>query len=360
MKQNDQQPNLPVNERIHKLLNASNNELTKDAARLSAAEISELLSLLIADHDQAEKNQHLYSKGLALILGLDEAIQLQAAGKSLTSLFANYLLESISNGDIAMQKRLSPLLVGMNPSVFAETLWQADDKQISVLKDEASTEPLQHHIGLLAQDLGAILDDGQKKLDSLYHQIQELPLTNLDTEKLKSFDNEAERLCNITFVPQQIINKALAIAWNTSRIDLITKLSSLNEHFHKYACHFNEPSANSSSGTINLHTALKDKLNSVFTEKANDDDAAIDALAHLSIWYIQDYWEIGLLPNVSNIEHLLASGNNANSLKGTLFETAKSNLEKIGLTTLKDLKEAHIYSKKALKEFIASKHCQLQ
>lgn len=348
--------NLPLSDRLqHMAMTASADDLKMQAAQLSPAEISNLISILATQKSQPHE-LHPYDKCIALILGLDDAVKLQAAGKSLTPLLANRLFEEASQKDEALMKCLPPLLVGMSPSLFANALLLANDQQLAVLKKEAPTEAIQHLLALVAQELNCALEVSQKELEFLYCHIQELPLDSLDKEQLDDIEHETKQLFNKTLPPQQILNKALAIAWNTSRTDLISKLSSLKERYHRHALHFAEPSANNS---LNVHKALKDKLSSVFAQNS-DDDAAIDALANLSIWYIKDYWEIGLLPHIHHIDEGLTRENAATTNNGNLFETAKINLEKIGLRTLKDLKNAHIYSKTTLKDFIAAKQSLLQ
>jgi hypothetical protein len=84
-----------------------------------------------------------------------------------------------------------------------------------------------------------------------------------------------------------------------------------------------------------------------------DNTPALEALVKFNVWYIKDYREVGLLPQL-DATHIPTLFPEQEDLKHReqLFKIAESNLEKIGLHTLADLKTERIYSKKALIEYI--------
>ena len=114
-----------------------------------------------------------------------------------------------------------------------------------------------------------------------------------------------------------------------------------------------------------LYAKFEEKLNTIYSgfnhgEGLLDEDPAIEALANLSIWYLQDYWELGLLPEISNIQQLDLDPKHYNEsersdFKADLFLKVRKNLESKGLKTVFDLKSNQIFSKGMLKNYLSSK-----
>src|SRR5262249_20909592 len=88
----------------------------------------------------------------------------------------------------------------------------------------------------------------------------------------------------------------------------------------------------------------------------NDDEPALEALVKLSLWYPQDYWQVGLLPQVTDPQLFEREGEispeQRQALLERLLEMARANLEKVGLHTAKDLKLAGICSQATLQEYL--------
>lgn len=347
----------PNEQQLHLLAQqATADTLAQTAGTLSVAELAELVPLLIRSAAAHEKKHDLREKLCALVAGLDDAAKLQAVGQALSFTGTCALLEAAAEGDEGVQKRLAPLLVGMTPAAFAETLSQATQAQLSALKQQAPTEPLQHQLSGLAHTLTGTLGQGQLAFETLQRDICELPLANIDQDRLRTVADSIANLRRGQLAPLQTIDHALSLAWNTSRADLIEKFSHLKELYFKHINSYIGMPASEATPSTGLYKTLRERLDKVFGDTSDDSEAAIDALANFSIWYLQDYWEIGLLPDIPDLELLLTGKTESEraAQRGVLFNIAKSNLEKLGLVTLKDLKSAHIYSKKALKDYISA------
>ena len=76
-----------------------------------------------------------------------------------------------------------------------------------------------------------------------------------------------------------------------------------------------------------------------------DDDCTIDVLGYWAILHEQDYYEVGLLEDIS-IESFLSMSN------ATCYKLAYENLKKFKIETVKDLKEKNIYNREMLKAFL--------
>lgn len=127
------------------------------------------------------------------------------------------------------------------------------------------------------------------------------------------------------------------------------------------------PRCNGAQAT-GLFALLEQKLNAVYgnpldpndIEALDNSDPAIDALVKFSVWYLRDYWEIGLLPMVKNERDLDLSSRryserNRAEHREKLFVMVQENLERLGLDKVKDLKKARIYSRETLQDFIRAR-----
>ena len=127
------------------------------------------------------------------------------------------------------------------------------------------------------------------------------------------------------------VRKALAIVWSTSNIELIDKLNKVNSALQRM------------TASSELRDLLSQKLFSIYAD-LKDDDPAIDGLANMSIWYLEDYVKVGLIPGDAD----RSEGNRQN-----LFSMVKAGLERVNLRRVKDLKEAYIFSRQTLRDYLA-------
>jgi len=97
------------------------------------------------------------------------------------------------------------------------------------------------------------------------------------------------------------LNKALQLAWNSNRVDLIEKLSTAKETCQKFVISIIGHPRHAVNPPTGLYARLEARLNAVFgnpsdpndIEAAGNDEPAMEALVKFSIWYLKDYWDLG-------------------------------------------------------------------
>lgn len=290
---------------------------------------------------------------------------LEAVGRVLNPQQAQAMLDYCQKVDKSQQWKLSPLVVGMSPSDFADLLTHATHSQMDLLKHEGMAEPMQFQLRTLAQEwLYAI-----ERLCSIgtgYEQdILALNGSELDDSTyqaiLKKFSSLHDNLSYLL----DGINKALAITWHTNRIDLIEKFSIIKELCQKAIFMIVGHPRSPFEHPTGLYEFLERHLAEIFGHATDpdllkDDDSPFDALGKFNIWHLEDYWEAGLLPHISHKEalHLNPSDFSEEGYENhqqKLMEEVKNKLEEMGLNNVRAFKLAGIWSPKMFKEYV-SKH----
>ncbi len=308
------------------------------------------------------------SKTQAAIVGLSRREDLEAAGSALTIGQFMALIDSCLHVEHKHHWKLSPLLVGMDHKKFYEILDSLSDPQLQVFKDEGVTEPIQHHLTTLTHEMEREIEKGEEEIDHLYERVDRFMLEEIGLHDVREVIKEMQ-LYQISF--DQLFNKsnkALAIAWNTKRLDLIESLNKIKGTCQKFVLYGLGTPTNNQQLSSGLYQLIEEKLFEVYgnsldpddTEAVRDNEPAVEGLVKLSVWYLRDYWEIGLLPHIKDKESLdlnLDKHTEAERVKyrEDLFTQAQVNLSLIGLSTVKDLKDNFIFSKKSLQEFIQEK-----
>lgn len=261
--------------------------------------------------------------------------------------------------DPANRKKLSSLFVGISPIVFKDLLTHSSQTELSFLKEEAVTEAIQHHLSILTHELTLRFDEFCNQISIKEREIENVDLKMIgckDVEnfylQFEQFHKEGKKILNLT-------SRAIAIAWNANRVDLIQELGRIKELCQK--C-LNESIGNmetEETPSLGLYQLLNKKVEVLFSDQDSkgdlalmkDSTPALEALVKFSVWYIQDYIDVGLLPKF-NGKHSDLDNDEEFHHRDQLFTAAENNLAKMGLKTLLDLKNAKIFSKKALKEYI--------
>lgn len=354
---------------------------TLNLAILTSEQVMQLIHKLtpeeiqsrIADfsHDQIiaavaaleEKQEEAWREKLkAAIKGLQEYPKLEVLGRALTFRQSQELFE---DGLVDKNEawKLSPLFVGMSHTVFTQFLRSADAAQMEIFKQEAIAEPLQHHLTILTHEVLNQIPTHALMLEEVEHTIGQLEIKELSREELAIIMNGITQSMEYYEEALDAINKMLTLAWNTRRLDLIDKLSQAKETCQRLLQQTIGKPGTTTSRATGLYAKLEERLNAVFgnLENADDiealsnDEPAMEALVKFSIWYLRDYWEIGLLPSVMDpliFEHLTGPSEEVQKLKADLFEKVRENLSKLDLNTVADLKRKGMFSKKILQEYI--------
>lgn len=299
----------------------------------------------------------------AAITGLTDQTALEQAGCFLKAKGFLYLLMHKKEIQGANQNKISPLLVGMPNEVFSEILSYPSDDEISLLKQEAATEPLQHQLTLFSHDMIYKLDVLTDKLRDVEREIDTVDRRHVTYRILESYYSVFDKLRSEISIEIQKINNALALSWNSSRSDLIESLSFLKECRQKYRTYVIGLPPTENESASGFYARLISRLNEVFTggrepsriEALQDDEPAIEALAKFSLWYLQDYMELGILRKTLSeldLNNLQYSDLERAEYRLSLYKETERSLAAIGLSTVKDLKEKQIFSKEILKEYI--------
>ena len=300
-----------------------------------------------------------------IINNLKDVHQLESAGKSIDAEQLLEILERSREWEAnTLQTKLQSLFVGIPQQVFAEMLIKASPAHLEILKQGSMSEPIQHHLILFIHQMTAELNHDAEILSGLedeIHKLDPIEMTQADTQAIKK---KIEDIHLLYFSALNKTKKALSIAWNTNRSELVEKLSLLKEKSQKVCQYILGVPGISRIPSSGLYSVLEARLNAVYGDPTNpaainalkDDEPAIEALVKFSIWYLKDYWEIGLLPSIDldqlDLDPALHDESERMSHREKLFTAVDQNLQKLGLLTVKDLKNAEIYSKKSLIEYI--------
>lgn len=285
--------------------------------------------------------------------------QLEAAGKNLSQAQVYAILDYAAEADPQFHWKLSPLLVGMPHTLFSQLLLAASPQQLEILKLEAITEPVQHQLTMLTHEITHPLPHVLDQLDHLAADIALLPVAaSKDPAVLKRQLKEQAHWHKSTL---EMINKILTLAWNSNRPDLIDKLSHAKEWCQRTLSHTIGQPKTPFGQASGLFAKLDENLAAVFSpgaiDAADDDEPAIEGLSKFSLWYLKDYHQIGLLPQIRDPDALdldPATHSEQERLqhREKLLEAVQQNLAKMGLATVKDLKQAGIFSAEDLKAHI--------
>ena len=336
---------------------ASSDDIQRAATQFSEDHISPIVNSLRESPRLAEKLE----KTRAIVLGLSERPQIEEVGRSVDLSQALDLIDHHRELETEGLWKLGPLFVGLPTQVFTETLTKGTKPQLDVLKHEGVTEPIQHHLTLLSLDLTQRLETLTPELDSLTQQIQEVDFTTCTKPQFTSLITAIDTLRRAYQQILELSNEALAIAWNTNREDLVEKYNTIKTTAHRGVTEFVGYPKSNSRQPSGLFTLIEQALNSVYsspdTPPLDDDTPAIEALVTFKLWYLKDYWEIGLFPSITspdqlNLDPSTHSEEQCLQRREELFAQARRNMEKAGLTTVCDLKQALIFSRETLQDHL--------
>jgi len=305
---------------------------------------------------------------LALVSGLQERPQLESLGKEITSDRLLDLFDTCLALDHKEHWKLSPLLVGVPHGIFLELLMSASEEQISMLKHESVAKPVQHHLTTLTHDMRNRIEDVTHQLNRLESHIVTVDVEEISRREIAELSLQIEDTGYLYEEIIEILNRILAIVWSTNRTDLIEMLTIEKESCQRILAKGVGHPKKGNRHPTGLFSLLNEKLNSVYgnpldmedIEALNGNEPASEALVKLSVWYLRDYWDLGLLPQIKKLENLdldmqFHTEEERKEYRENLFQEVENNLERIGLSTVKDFKKNMIYSKKILQKFIKEK-----
>ncbi len=261
------------------------------------------------------------------------------------------------NQHSSYQNRLPFILVGLSPTVFSQALSLFQEDHVVLFKYESLLEPLQYHLTQVVHQGESLYHQTEQAIQQLKQEFHVLNPTELTPETLNSLMHRIETLRSRLLNYLDSINTALSIVWhNTGRIDLIEKLSHLKESLHHQLNDSVGMRRSDSYGSTGLYFTLEQIGTRVF-DSLEDSDASTEGLTRLSIWYLKDYWDLGLLPFIHQVQELDLDANQSNEKERQeyhqhLFLLVQQQLNRLHIGTVSALKKAYLYSKPLLKKYI--------
>ncbi len=296
---------------------------------------------------QTEPSQETKEKLMHLFHLLDSPTKLENFGKSLTPAFFQALLDYIGH-HVSYENRLPFILVGFQPHVFSETLGHLTEKHLVLLKHESLLEPLQYHLTQFIHEGERLLQTIEKQIQQLIINFQSIEHEELTQDRLSALYHSIDEQRDVLLEYLERTKQALALVWQTNRIDLIDKLSSLQEGLHHQLTH-----AIGTQPTKGLYLLLEQILSSIFDMSLTNQDAALEGLTRLSIWHLKDYKELGLLPPSQQIQDLHYHTQADHWTRHqSLFAFVQKQLERLKIGTVGELKKACIFSRSLLKDYL--------
>jgi hypothetical protein len=316
--------------------------------------LSELASSLIFLQEELALERK--SKLENLFQFIESPISLEILGKNLNATSFISFLEFLTQFH-QYQQRLNFILVGLHPSVFSEALHQMQEHHLPILKQEGLLEPLQYQFTQFVHAGETLKHHIEKNIEQFEHELAFIDPNELTPDTLQVLFDQID-----TFRKQLIdylegARTALAIIWYTNRIDLIEKLSVVNESIQYLLSHFVGHPASASLIATGIYAHLEQTFSKIFDASLQDEDAAIEGMTRLSVWHLKDYWELGLLPSISQVNQLELDPQKFNeeerwNHQQHLLTLVQQQLERLGIEKVKDLKKLHLFSKPLLKAYI--------
>lgn len=316
----------------------------------SLSDIAEIFYIL-----SKQPTMELKSKENSLLEYVDSSDQFELLAKELTSLQFLSFLEVISRHP-SFKEKLSLLLVGLQPKVFLDALHSLTSQHLNLLKQESLLEPLQFQLLQFAH-LGEELESElETEIIHFNQDLQSVDIGKLTQTQLQSYDNKIKSLKNRVLVYLESASTALSLAWNSNRPDLIEKVSLTHEKLQHLLMSVIGHSSFQEKQPTGLYQKLQDHFSEIYTSSLKNDEPVLDGLTRLGIWHLQDYWQLGLLPSIAQIEeldlNLQQNNKEGKNYREFLQNLIQENLKSIGLNTVGDLKKEQIFSQSLLKNYI--------
>jgi len=261
------------------------------------------------------------SDQLQIILKTNNAKDLKQIGATLT---AEQLM-------VAMKKipsdKISHLLARFSKDEFILLLQRMDSKNVDRLKN-ALGEPLLHHLTQFKHLLAKQLETLDAKLIALETKINAIDPGDLSRPKAMSYAKEINQIsCDID-IKLSTIQTALGLCWNTSRLDLIEEIGNFDEQYLRAI-------TNTLPRLIDL---FQERLFTFF-EDLYDDEPALEGLASFGVQCVEDYRDANLISSQDDDEK-------------ELLKRVDLKLKEKGLYSIQDLKDAFVFSRRSLKDFL--------
>lgn len=331
---------------LHQFFSQSSlEEFRKTIPSLAFPDLVEGLTILQTQPTENGKNklEHVFSY-------VTSGVELESLSKHFSPESFLCFLEFIIKQP-QFQDQLTFVLIGLPPSVFSQALHLLTEKHLILLQIASKIEPLQYQLTQFYHEGETLKQHVEQRVQLFKQELLTIMTEQMTPDLLQNLIGNIDHLRNLLIDYLERASAALAIVWHTDRIDLIEKLSSMNESIQHQLSHLIGHSAFDHLPASGLYAFLEQNLSNIFDSTLNDDDAAIEGMTRLSVWHLKDYAELGLLPSMQSHDKELVA-------KQTLNSLVQVQLERLGIGKVRDLKKFHLFSKYLLKDYI-EKHYDL-
>lgn len=274
--------------------------------------------------------------------------EIEAFSKNLTAQDLLYILQKQKANAADGVDKLAILLNGISPETFSLMFSMISKEELELLKAPKLIEPIQLQLTFLSHSLECKLNNLIDEIVETEREWDKLDFNQCSTadlmEMVSTIKKHAENFNQI----HPLLEKALKLAWNTNRKDLIKSLSHTKERLdHIYITAIGYPESDRAKATglyDHINSGIKRVYHDGRLEVLQDKDPSLEGIILLGVISLKDFREMGLL---SKTESFKLQG-----IEESLLDQIQKILESIGLHTIADLKKKWICSKSTLKEYV--------
>lgn len=316
----------------------------------------ELIHLLIFLQNSQEAN--LQTKLEQCFHFFNQPLTLEKIGSTLTPQVFIAILDVLIEHSPSPSP-LSSLLTTLPPLVFLSSFAHFNQSHMELFKQESLLEPFHYHLSLFIHEIEKTLSTLDQEIRSLDKQI--LSSSNLQEETtVKTLLYRLKELEMTISEKMTLLDKIMPLVWLTNRADFVEKISHAKESFQFVINHTIGKPPTINRKATGLYLLLNEKCSEIFTGLL-DEDFSLEGLTRFSIWHLQDYFELGLLPFFSTKEQLESKLNDLdekerNDYQQSLRALAQEELNQFTISTIRELKLNYIFSKEALAHHIEEFH----
>ncbi len=315
-----------------------------DLSKLSPQKLTERIQ-------EADQSSSWQNQTRSIVETITERHKLEAIGRGLSYKQSLDLIAFLSHPERENLIKLKPLLLGLPHKTFKEILLNASKEEWKPLFQSTLKEVNEHQIRLYIHEI-------ENKLDQFVERYASIEKTS---DPLEEIFSQIESLQEASKELLHEMPPLLSFAWQLDSPQIIEELTKIKEAQERFLYHQIGQDAPLYHQRTGIYERLNEKLFTIYgklndhqIETLHDDDPIMEGLLKLHVSYLQDLWEVGLLPEGAPLELDPSKYSDEELIdhRNQLFETAQDNLKKLHLKTVCDLKNHWVYSKESLANFV--------
>jgi len=236
---------------------------TKECREMAPDRLVELIPLTSMHYDPIHWKDKLH----ILFKCLSDNKDIEAVGKALSLEQLHEILYWGSTKDGNEHKnKMAPLFITLPQTLFHGLIVRITPEQLSVLRDIASVEAVQHQLSILTHHTTDKFNELCNAVESQEKIIETIDFDPLSLDDINKIYENIELLTHQGMEIIHVTQRALALAWNTNRPDIIQELSRIKELCHRCVTeNIGSQSSNDLQAT-GLWSELKKRTNNTFGE----------------------------------------------------------------------------------------------